>query len=172
MKLKIVTKEDISGIIEHEKNLYWAFKTNYPEYAESFFQERNSDRLIPNIPYDSQKIYVLEKENKIVSAMSICHDSSIKYEVEEMGFKIDKNSNTAEALHFYDKHEKKDFEIIIDAWRGLFEYLKDDLNKQGINQLFTSCSKKLLAFYKYTGWEVIEKKEIFNETEYLFSYKW
>lgn len=166
MNITVSLVEKKEDIIEYEKALYRNFKPIYPEYAEEFFTEIDGIRLKPLTPYEDQLIYGVYRDKELISAGSYCIKLQKDFEIEKMGFKIDKTENVCEGLHFYSEITQK-AEFNLEIYRSLaFKSFKDLLSR-GINTIYSSCTKNRLIMYKFIGFEIIDKIEYTGETEYL-----
>lgn len=157
------TDEDL---IAHEKALFRNFHATYPDYSRCFFTLLDKNRLRPIIPYESQVIYGIKYTGMLLCAGSFCIDPSQRYEIEEMGFKIDKSDSVCEGLHLYSTLTQT-INLNIEIYRKLLSFAFNDLLKRKINTIYSSCSGRLKKLYRYVGFSVIDEIMFFNEREYL-----
>lgn len=161
--LKLTTEEDL---IQHEKGLYRNFYRLYPEYSRQFFRKLDDRRLQPLMPYKDQLIYGIKVEGKLFAASSFCINNERTYEIEEMGFKIEKTPNVCEGLHFY-SHLTETLGMNLDLYKEMAIFSFKDILKQNIDTIYSSCDHSRLKMYKYMGFEIIDEVMYGKEKEYL-----
>jgi hypothetical protein len=162
--ISILRSED--DLIAHERGLFRNFYALYPEYSRQFFKRIGTNRLQPLMPYENQVIYGLRQGETLYCAGSFCIDPSQRYEIEEMGFTIEKSDSTCEGLHLYSTltHE---FNFAITAYRQLFTFALNDLLRRGISIIYSSCAERLIRMYRYVGFSIIDDIAYKNDREYL-----
>lgn len=161
--LELTTEEDL---IQHEKALYRNFYRLYPEYSRKFFRKLEDRRLQPIMPYKDQLIYGIKIEGKLFAASSFCINNEQTYEIEEMGFKIDKAPNVCEGLHFY-SHLTETLGMNLELYKKMAIFAFGEILKKGIDTVYSSCDESRLKMYKYMGFEILEDLMFGKEKEYL-----
>lgn len=164
-----ITIEEIKTeekFIEYEEALYRNFNDTYPEYAKEFFNNIENKRLRPKIPYSSQLIFGVYHNGKLISAASYCVNNNEIFEIEKMGFKIEKTDNVCEGLHFFSEiAQKVSFNMTIYKKLNLIGF--NELKRRGLDTIYSSCAKNRLIMYKFIGFEPISEINYKGETEYL-----
>lgn len=164
-----ITVEEIKTeekITEYEEALYRNFNEIYPEYAEEFFFNIENKRLQPKIPYNSQLIFGVYNDGKLISAGSFCVNINEIFEIEKMGFEIKKTDNVCEGLHFFSEIAQK-VSFNMEIYKKLNLVAFNELKKRGLDTIYSSCAKNRLIMYKFIGFEVIDEIDYNGETEYL-----
>lgn len=162
----VTTPEDL---LAHEKALYHNFYCTYPAYSEQFFTLVNSKRLRPKIPYDSQLIYGIKHNGILICAGSFCIDQSIRFEIEDMGFHIEKTPSVVEGLHFYSTLSRE-LGLYIEVYRKLLLFSFNDLLTRNYTTIYSSCSERLIKLYRYIGFEIINDIQYHDEREFLLKF--
>lgn len=159
-KLNIYNEEEV---IEFEKELYkgyskdkngWIFK-NYIKIG---------NRLKHIFSYKDLLIYVAKRNGKIIGGMSGQLNPFNIFQVEMMGFNIEKNNLTCEGLTIFvnDNFQK------LDVINNLGKLIVDDIIKRGFKKTYTSTNESFVNFHVFIfEWEEIEKKLIDNEFRFL-----
>lgn len=152
--------------LEYEKALHRSFSETYPEYAEQFFNKISNNRLQPKIPYNDQLIFGVYSNGNLISGGSFCINIEQEFEIEKMGFKIEKTQNICEGLHFFSEIAQK-VSFNMEIYRKLNLVAFDELKRRGIDTIYSSCAKDRLIMYKFIGFKVIDEIEYTGEVEYL-----
>lgn len=149
---------DEKDIIEYEKGLYNAFKNNDPTgWILNNYKMVDECRLISKtLDYDDQEFYTVKKDGIILIGAAVNYNIKKKLQLEEMGFKIDKNNNNfCEGLILYTiNSENIDF---LHAASNLFEFIKKRMLEKEIKKVYGTCSRKLKAMYSLLGYIVIDR---------------
>ena len=153
---EILDIRDRETIEQLEEMLYLSFVEKIPNNWILSRYTKINNRLIPDIPYDQLRIYLLKKQNIIIAGIGICLDPSIKLSAEDFGFVIKNRAGICNGAFFFANGFKglEFFEIY-----NLFNFLTADLIKKEIKYIYGTCDHSLFKMYHFFGYELIEKKQ-------------
>lgn len=157
---EIFDHKDQMSLIELEKKIYTAFVEKIPNnWVQSKYQIIDDNRLRPNISYNKQHIFLMKKENTIVSAIGLHFNTDGALELEDFGFKIDKTA-ICEGLFFFTDGPGVSKTIRL---KEFVKYIIDFLKRKNIRYWYGTCDRSLTKLYKYFGCKVIDSTH-YNES--------
>lgn len=153
------------NVIEYEKAMYKAFSGSEIKTLNKIWEfDKANHRLKTIIPYESQKIFCTRLEGALVSAVAININIKETFQLEMMGFKVEKCEGVAEGLGLFNFPVLSNLQPMALL---LKDYAFSLVESWGIKKMYGTCSEKKLRGYKLLGWVPIDKKTFLGETKYL-----
>jgi len=156
-------------LIDFEKGLYEAFLRDDPNgWVMNNYKLINGNRLASKtLDYNDIECYAVLNNGKIAIAGSVNYNTSKKLQLEEMGFKINKNNNNfCEGLILYSTKNSDGIDFI-NASTKLFEFIKNIMISKNIKYVYGTCSRKLKAMYSLLGYDVVDRLIVNGEKKLL-----
>jgi hypothetical protein len=163
---------EVATSIEDYNNHFELLYKNFLPYGKDHWYIKNyftiqDNKLIPNIPKEDQRIYLLKKnDNSIVVGSSYCLNYEY-YDAIKMGFQIPNEKDICYGLHFYTNFNDDNPMDLYEIYKDVSVFMFEDLKKLGYKKIYGSCDSKIYRSYKPHGFRKIDERAIENNLEYL-----
>jgi hypothetical protein len=159
----LLNKYDQSEMSEFERALFEAFKNVADPSLDAIWDiDRSEQKIKIRIPYADQEIMILRINGLIAAAASVNFNMSSKLQLEEFGFKINKDEkNICEGLFIFNIHP--DLSLAMAFKKRLIEYLI----LRNIKKFYGTCSEKRIKGYRLLGFNDIETRIFNGQKKYL-----
>jgi hypothetical protein len=168
LKFSILDITNEKEIIDYEQGLYEAFVLNIPDkWIMNKYKIIDNKRLQSYIPYSEQEIYTGKINDKIICAAAINFNQQIT-QAEDIGFTIIKDKKIADGINMYISNKVPGTYIL--KLLPFFDYVLNILKSKNIGHWYGTCSRQMLTLYKMLDFEVLDKRIVDNEEEFLIRY--
>lgn len=167
MQILKLDTTDKTKVENYESSLYEAFVLKDKSgWIATHYQIIDDSRLRSRVPYKDQIIYFAEINNKIVCAGAMNFNYNAKLQLEDMGFKIQKNEPLCEGLTFFATDDIQG-EIVMNLFSKITLLFEDEMRNKNINISYLTCARKVKALYSLNGFKKVAVKEIDGIKKYL-----
>lgn len=122
-------------------------------------------RMRFKIPYSSLEIYIAKIGDSITSGVAINYNTEDLFEVEMLGFSIDKNEEgICEGFGLFNTHLFMGDMLTAAEFR---KYLLKQMIKRDATKCYGTCSQNKIRAYRFLGWKDIDSRVINGIKKYL-----
>jgi len=166
LKFSILDTNNKDEVANFERTLFQVFRDDEFEFRKLVREyDFENKRMRFKIPYSSLEIYIAKIGNKITSGVAVNYNTDSQFEVEMLGFTIDKNEKgICEGLGLFNTQLFMGDMLTAAEFR---KYVLKQMLKREVTKCYGTCSQDKLRAYKFLGWKDIDSRVINGIKKYL-----
>lgn len=166
LAFSVLDTNNKAEVAQFEQTLFKVFRDDEPEVRKLIREyDFENKRMRFKIPYSSLEIYIAKIGEKITSGVAINYNTDSLFEVEMLGFAIDKNEKgVCEGLGLFNTQLFMGDLLTAAEFR---KYGLEQMLKKGVTKCYGTCSRDKLRAYKFLGWKDIDSRVINGIKKYL-----
>jgi hypothetical protein len=165
----VIGKLDLSSeseIEKYERALYLAIgRERRGGWNHICFVDRQLKRVRMNIPYENQRIFVVENDTLVLAACAVNVVPIGKLQLEQIGFEIDRaQPGICEALVFFSHLGPM---VSSGIMRDFFDFLTRGIKELNTQVLYATAPERLVRGYKVMGFSEVNSLLLDGDREVL-----